>query len=252
MQKIIDFWIENKKRVITSFVFFLISILVFWGIYFFNSLNTKADSIEMDDSILTSNETKSTKSGIVETKETGELVKVDIKGKVKSPGVYEVNINSRVMDVIKKAGGLESDADTSTINLSKKVYDEMVIIIYSKGEVTNINTTKDSENKIIVDCKNNNNKIENEACIDNVNDNSKTQQVPDTKITSKKEEKTKVNINTASLDELETLSGIGEAKARAIIEYRSENKEFKSIEDILNVKGIGQALFEKIKNSITT
>ena len=252
MQKIIDFWIENKKRVITSFVFFLISILVFWGIYFFNSLNTKADSIEMDDSVLASNENNTSKSVVVETKESGELVKVDIKGKVKSPGVYEVSINSRVMDVIKKAGGLDSDADTSSINLSKKVYDEMVIVIYSKKEVTNINTTKDSENKTINDCKSNNNKIENEACIDNVNDNSKTQQESDTKTTSKKEEKTKININTASWDELETLSGIGESKARAIIEYRSENKEFKSIEDIINVRGIGQALFEKIKNSITT
>ena len=112
----------------------------------------------------------------------GAIVKVDIKGRVKSPGVYEVSSNNRVMDIIKKAGGLESDADTSSINLSKKVYDEMVIVIYSKKEVSSISDTKNNESISINDCKNNNNKIINEACIDNVNDNTKT----DTTNSSKK------------------------------------------------------------------
>ena len=251
MGKIFEFWVNNKKRIITSSIFFILSILLFWGIYFFNSLNTKADSIEFDDSILSSNESKIDKSAVIETKEDSGIVKVDIKGEVKSPGVYEVGTDSRVADVIKKAGGLKNEADTSSINLSKKVYDEMVIIVYSKNEVTNIDNTKNSEAKTIVDCKNNKNKIENEACIDNVNDNSKTTTSSEDKSSSNQEKK-KININTASLDELETITGIGEAKARSIIEYRSENSKFKSIEDILNVKGIGQALFEKIKNSITT
>lgn len=251
MEKIIDFWIENRRKIITSFLFFIVSILIFWGIYFFNSLNTKADSIDIvsDNSI-----SKNSSSDKNVNNLNGAIVKVDIKGRVKSPGVYEVSSNNRVMDIIKKAGGLESDADTSSINLSKKVYDEMVIVIYSKKEVSSISDTKNNESISINDCKNNNNKIINEACIDNVNDNTKT----DTTNSSKKESKSsdsidkKININTASLDILQTLTGIGESKARAIIEYRSENGNFKSIEDITKVRGIGQAVFEKIKNHITT
>lgn len=249
MEKIIDFWIENRKKIITSLVLVIMSILIFWGIYFFNSLDTKADSIDIvSDNTITKSSNDST---IVNNELSGDIVKVDIKGRVKSPGVYEVSSDNRVMDVIKKAGGLENDADTSSINLSKKVYDEMVIVIYSKKEVSSIDDTKNSENKTIVDCKNNDNKITNEACIDNVNDNTKTESTKK-ETTTKETIKEKININTASLDILETLVGIGEAKARAIIEYRSENGKFKVIEDITKVKGIGQALFEKIKDNITT
>ena len=126
-----------------------------------------------------------------------------------------------------------------------------IIVIYSKKEVSNISDTKNNENTTIDDCKNNSNKITNEACIDNVNDSSKTDSSSKEKVSSS-DKKTKININTASLDLLESLSGIGEAKARAIIEYRSENGNFKVIEDLTKVKGIGQALFEKIKDNITT
>lgn len=251
MEKIIDFWIENRKKIITSFVFFILSILIFWGIYFFNSLNTNADSIDVV-SDKTVSKSSDSDSNIIGKELSGDTVKVDIKGRVKSPGVYEISSNSRVMDVIKKAGGLESDSDTSSINLSKKVYDEMVIVIYSKKEVSNIVDTKNNESVSINDCKNNKDKITNEACIENVNDNTKTE--TNNKIDNKTSDNIdkKININTASLDELESLSGIGESKARSIIEYRSENGKFKSIEDITKVRGIGQSLFEKIKNSITT
>ena len=76
-------------------------------------------------------------------KEVSEEYQVDIKGQIASPGIYKVNSNLRVMDVIMKAGGLTESADTSVINLSKKVQDEMVIIIYSRDEVSRFREIKE-------------------------------------------------------------------------------------------------------------
>ena len=158
---------------------------------------------------------------------------VDIKGFVNKPGVYSFNLleNARINDLIIKAGGLMKEADTSTINLSKKLEDEMTIIIYSKNEVSNYIKTQDELRKKLEICEI---KLKNNACI---------------KVEEKKENNSKININEANLDELMTLNGIGEAKAKAIIEYREKNK-FESIEDIKNVEGIGENLFNTIKESI--
>lgn len=152
---------------------------------------------------------------------------VDIKGSIVNPGVYEVDRTSRVMDVISLAGGLLEDADTSLINLAKVVSDEMTIIIYSKEEVSS------DKEECLCDCP----LINNDACI----------KEEDTKV----EEDNYVNINTCSKEELMSINGIGEAKAKAIIDYREKNGNFNTIEDIRNVSGIGDALFEKIKVYIT-
>ena len=175
------------------------------------------------------------------TKVSTNTLFVDIKGAINSPGVYELNENSRIIDLINKAGGLSENADTSIINLSKKLKDEDYIIIYTKDEVLNYKDKiisskeiiKEIEEKII--CPNS----DNVGCINNTK-NNKTEE----------NENSLININTASLEELETLSGIGENKAKKIIEYR-EKQKFNSIEDIKNVSGIGESLFEKIKDYIT-
>ena len=131
------------------------------------------------------------------------------------------------------AGGLTENADTSVLNLSKKIEDEMVIIVYSKQEVIDFKKTKEIEKQVEEKCENSNETLINGACI-------------------KTEEKTstKVNINTASKEELMTLSGIGESKAEDIIKYR-EKEQFITIEDIKKVSGIGDSLFAKIKENIT-
>lgn len=168
--------------------------------------------------------------------DTEKLYMVDIKGEVISPGIYELPSTSRVIDVINKAGGLTDIADTSVINLSKKIEDEMVIIIYSEYEVNNWLTTKQEEEYLQEKCQNSeDSKIENDACIsDNVIENNETL----------------ININTATKEELMTLSGIGETKALAIISYR-EKTPFTSIEDIKNVSGIGDSTYNEIKDYIT-
>ncbi len=146
---------------------------------------------------------------------------VDVKGEVKNPGVYFVSEGMLVIDAINLAGGLTKKACTDDINLSMKLTNEMVIYVNNKNSFTT--TTKVTE-------------------------------LNDAKIKEEKQEKNTnnglVNINTASKEELMTLNGIGESKANSIIEYRKTNK-FNTIEDIMNVSGIGEKFFEQIKNNIT-
>lgn len=173
-------------------------------------------------------------------------IKVDIKGAVKNPGVYEVDENSRVSDVINISGGLTSEADTSVINLSKNVIDEMVIIIYTKDEINEMKEGSTSIKYVEKECVCP--KIENDACIEDKIDN-----IPNNENNSndKNEANGKVSLNKATLDELMTLDGIGEKKAQAIIDYRNKNNGFKTIEELLEVDGIGSTTYEKIKDRLT-
>lgn len=168
-------------------------------------------------------------------------VKVDIKGFIKNPGVYELSSESRILDVIEKAGGLLENANTEHLNLSRKVLDEMVIIIYSNDEVNQLKST-DKENI----------KLDNDAYIDktNVVNNTSSNNTTKTNNTSKNETPSIVSLNTGTKDELMTLKGIGESKAKLIIEYRENNGGFKSIEEIKNIKGIGDSIYSKIKEYI--
>ena len=177
-----------------------------------------------------------------EEKEVSEVYyQVDIKGEVINPGIQTVKEGSRVIDVIRLAGDLTEVADTSVLNLSKKVKDEMVIIVYSFDEVESFTETKEQEEIEQEACKNQNG-IENDACIeDSTNDTSSSSVVISGKI----------SLNTATLDELMMLPGIGEAKAEAIIKYREEVGAFQNIEELKEVNGIGDAIFDDIEESIT-
>lgn len=230
-----------------------------------------------------------TKIEVEEKKEEKELslIKVDIKGEINKPGVYEMNENDRIFDVINKANGLTYNANTDYLNLSKKISDEMVIIIYSNDEIKeyqkslikedNIKEPEVIEKEIIkyeviekeIPCPN----TTNNACIDNKNtsntkessksiiNNEKSNEEIEASSEEIKEDKATnnqeinndnlININFASKEELMTLTGIGESKADLIIDYRNEQL-FETIDDIKNVKGIGDSLFEKIKDYITT
>ena len=197
--------------------------------------NKNSDEIE-----LTSDLSLEIKEEVTEEIPKEEKIKVDIKGAVKNPGVYEINSNRRVADAIEISGGLTNDADTSIINLSKNLTDEMVIIIYTKEEVAEMLKGSTSIKYIEKECICP--KIENDACIDNVIDNK-----PDTNSSNEQ----KVSLNSATIDELMQLPGIGEVKAKAIIAYREENGGFKSIEELLEVNGIGESTFNKIKDQLS-
>lgn len=144
--------------------------------------------------------------------EKSALIMVDIKGAINSPGVYEMPNNARLLDVIEKAGGFSEDADSRTVNLAQILTDQMMIYIPAEGEEI-------SENIQVT-------------------------------LTSEIESTKRININTADSIELTQLNGIGEARANSIVEYREENGRFKSIEEIKNVSGIGDSIFEGFKDDI--
>lgn len=142
-----------------------------------------------------------------------QVLFVDIGGAVENPGVYEVAKDTRLFEVIDMAGGLTEDADADRVNRASFVEDGQKIIIPEKGS-------------------------------DIAGDLASASAAPgDSGIGL-------ININTATADELKTLSGIGDVTAEKIIEYRS-SKSFKSKEDIMSVDGIGSKTYEKIKDRIT-
>ncbi len=172
-----------------------------------------------------------------EPKKAPLLYQVDIKGAVVNPGIYSVEEGSRVIDVIRMAGNLLEEADTTVINLSKKVFDEMVIIIYTKEEVADFKRVKEVEAKVQEECQNGNlGSLSNDACIEEE---------------SSQKMEGKISLNQATKEELMMLSGIGEAKAEAIIQYREKHGPFKSIEELKEVDGIGDALFNQVQENIT-
>ena len=187
-------------------------------------------------------------------------ISVDVKGAVKKEGVYELDSGARVNDAIKAAGGLKSNASTKYLNLSKKINDETVIKVYTENQIKNMNITYEVKeececpNAEIIDCAGSSiiedSSNDKEEIKDNISsDNTNNDQVSsDNNITN--EIDNKVSINTGTKEELMTLKGIGEAKALAIIEYRNSNNGFKTLEDIMNVSGIGEAAFNKIKDNI--
>ncbi|MBU7593655.1 hypothetical protein FVO58_14035 [Metabacillus halosaccharovorans] len=138
---------------------------------------------------------------------------IDVKGAVLKPGVYEVPEDARLYEAIHEAGGLSEKADELAVNLASPLLDGMVVYIPIKGE------TK-----------------ENPFISQNVAEDSSQK---------------KVNINLATSEELQTLTGIGPSKAESIISYREEQGPFTKIEDILEVTGIGDKSFEKLREEIT-
>lgn len=140
-----------------------------------------------------------------------KFIEVYICGEVNKPGVYKMVDGDRIDDLIKVAGGFTSNADTESVNLAIKLKDEDYIKVQSK-------TTSQDINGTLINTQNN--------------------------------KQGKVNINTAGIEELKTLPRIGDSIAKRIIDYRTKNGRFNRIEDIKNVSGIGEKMFENIKDMI--
>lgn len=170
----------------------------------------------------------------VEIESIRRTISVDIKGAVLNPGVKTIEKGSTISDLIELSGGLLDTADTSTINLSKQLDDEMVVIVYTKDEIKQLSNGNNAIKVVEKECYCP--VISNSGCI--------------TEDFTKVEQTNKISLNKATKEELMTLKNIGSTKADAIIEYR-ETHEFKKIEELMNIKGIGQATFEKIKDNIT-
>lgn len=218
--------IKDNKIIMGCFILLLMSLIVFTTYYLNNSNKVLAKVTE-------------------KVEQKTKKIRVDIKGYVNNPGVYELNENSRIIDVINLSGGLREEANTNLINLSKKIKDEMVIIIYSNEEIENYKQSKIKTEYVYeteyvyIEVDSCPDKV-NQACISNYEENNN-----DSSSTNK------ININSASVSELTKLSGVGESKAQAIIDYRNNNGKFKDINELSKVTGIGNSIFEKIKDNIT-
>ena len=238
-------YIKNNKLVILLLSILLnIILLISTSILIINITNNVCDceniSLESDNHI----DQKEVEE------DTLKEFSVEVKGAVNAPGVYKVFDNYIINDVIKMAGGFKSDAFTDNINLSHHLEDELVIYVYTKNEYKKNNTVVSSTCNCptydISICTDNKSSIITSNSEDvNNNDNVSNNKEESSKVNGK------VNINTASKKELMTLSGIGEAKANDIINYRNNNGLFKSTEDIKKVNGVKDGTFNKIKDSIT-
>ena len=143
-----------------------------------------------------------------------DLITVDVKGAVKSPGIYDLPVGSRVNDAVQKAGGLTEQADSKSLNLAQKVSDEALVYVPTKGE------------------------------------ESASEKTGSGAPSSTSKEK-KLNLNKASLEELKQVKGLGGKRAQDIIDHRETNGKFKSVDELKKVSGIGAKTIEKIKDYVT-
>jgi len=235
--KIREYIYFNKRKIMVGLVVVVGGV----GFFFFNF--DKLDKRENDGgevSLLAEKNQEVVKNDGQEEKEVKKEEKsncyFDVKGEVNKPGVYFLDCDKRVIDALKSAGGVKKTADTSVINLSQKIRDGMVIVVYSKAEIKNYLKTKEELQLKIDYCQET--MIDNDACLEGEGEkpNNNSNKL--------------VNINTASMTELMSLSGIGETKAQNIILYRNKTP-FKTIEDLLKVEGIGESIYVNIKENIT-
>ena len=208
--------ILNTKNIAIA-VLVLLCLIVSFYLYGRNKSKVFKDEY-MENIFVDENDSSNLEAESVEVFKTNETssekinnIIVEIKGEVKHPDVYEMEEGSIIRDIIEKAGGLTSEANIDKINRAEKLKANQLIVIPNKNSTEIINLTPSG--------------------------------------TSSNDEI--ININTASTEELQKISGIGEVKAQNIIKYREENAGFKSIEEIKNIEGIGEKTFEKIKDKIS-
>ena len=168
-----------------------------------SNLQTEVTTVSKDEK-----EDKNQKEEVVEQ----DLITVDVKGAVKSPGIYDLPVGSRINDAVQKAGGLTDNADSKSINLAQRISDEALVYVPTKEEATSqeahLNASNTKENK-------------------------------------------KVNLNKASLEELKQVKGLGAKRAQDIIDHRESNGKFKSVDELKKVSGIGAKTIEKLKEYVT-
>ncbi|UUX34291.1 helix-hairpin-helix domain-containing protein [Fundicoccus culcitae] len=216
-------WVKNKVFIGLGIGVFLVVILS--GMFYLSNQSNQVfvleDFTDRDEAVAVIE----SHVEIVDTESTDTLIYVDIKGAVSYPNMYALPQGSRLFDLIEKAGGFLPDALTNQVNLAQLLDDQMMIYIYRESELTS------------------------ESLLDSQMQTQTIQPLmivgPDTPA-----DDGLININSASQIELESLPNIGPKKAEAIIQYRTQNGSFQTIEEILNVSGIGSKTFEQLQDLI--
>ncbi|AOF48865.1 helix-hairpin-helix domain-containing protein [Tetragenococcus halophilus] len=197
---------ERLKKFLPLILATLATVFVL-AIYFSQSNNEQADAWEENESAFQ----QATEDSEKTTEETGKII-VDIKGEINKPGVYELEGDARVKEVILEAGGLTKQAEEKQLNLAEKLQDQQMIYIPNKEEAEEMAIDGDKE----------------------TGDNNEDM----------------IDINAADINELQKISGVGPAKAQAIVDYREENGAFESVDELNEISGFGEKTVEKLRDSI--
>ena len=205
--------LPKKWLLLGSGVFMVILITLLVGIYLMVNKEPRVDTTMWEETSLTTTTEVATDA----TKERAEtMIYVDIKGAVKVPGIYQLKNQQRIWDALALAGGVSEEADTTQVNYAQKVKDQMIIYVPKKGEAV-------------------------AQSLETLQESAPAQQ----------NQEEKINLNTATEAELQTISGIGAKKAQEIIRFRDEQGPFKTVEELKNVPGIGEKTVERLKDMLT-
>ncbi len=205
--------LPKKWLLLGSGVSIVILITLLVGIYLMVNKEPRVDTTMWEETSLTTTAEVATDA----TKERAEtMIYVDIKGAVKVPGIYQLKNQQRIWDALALAGGVSEEADTAQVNYAQKVKDQMIIYVPKKGEPV-------------------------PQSLETLQESAPAQQ----------NQEEKINLNTATEAELQTISGIGAKKAQEIIRFRDEQGPFKTVEELKNVPGIGEKTVERLKDMLT-
>lgn len=205
--------LPKKWLLLGSGASIVILITLFVGIYLMVNKEPQVDTTMWEETSLTTTAEVATDA----TKERAEtMIYVDIKGAVKVPGIYQLKTQQRIWDALALAGGVSEEADTAQVNYAQKVKDQMIIYVPKKGEAV-------------------------AQSLETLQESAPAQQ----------NQEEKINLNTATEAELQTISGIGAKKAQEIIRFRDEQGPFKTVEELKNVPGIGEKTVERLKDMLT-
>ncbi|EGO5822244.1 helix-hairpin-helix domain-containing protein [Enterococcus faecalis] len=205
--------LPKKWLLLGSGVFMVILITLLVGIYLMVNKEPQVDTTMWEETSLNTTAEVATDA----TKERAEtMIYVDIKGAVKVPGIYQLKNQQRIWDALALAGGVSEEADTAQVNYAQKVKDQMIIYVPKKGEAV-------------------------AQSLETLQESAPAQQ----------NQEEKINLNTATEAELQTISGIGAKKAQEIIRFRDEQGPFKTVEELKNVPGIGEKTVERLKDMLT-
>ena len=209
---------SRHHKVVVTLLALIAALVVGFGVVLGKSSKVVQEEPVLPTWSQTSQTSQDTRQSSQKTEPLSQTITVDVKGAVQKPGVYDLASGSRVTDAIQKAGGLTDKADRRSINLAQKLADEAVIYVATEGEASPLLGSSWVES---------------------------SHQSPS------ESTKGKVNLNTATITDLQSISGIGAKRAQDIIDYRDSSGGFKSVDELSNVSGIGDKTLEKLREEVT-